>query len=65
MDTGTVAAFVSIIGMVFSFFGASIDPQLISGAVQGGIAIATFVAAVWSWYQHRQKTAALVAAGVR
>ena len=65
MDSGTISALVAVIGLALTYFGAGIDPTLITGAVQGVFAVVSFVAAVWSWWSHRQKNATMVAAGLR
>jgi hypothetical protein len=58
MDSGEISAIVAVIGMALSYFGITVDPALVNGAVAGGIAIVTFGAALYSAYSHRQKNLA-------
>lgn len=54
MNSGEVSSIVAIVGMVFTYLGiTSVDSTIITGAVNGIIAIITFGAAIWSWYVHR------------
>jgi hypothetical protein len=56
MNSGEVAAIVSIIGMLFNYLGVtSINSDVITGAVNGVIAIAVFGCGIYSWYIHRTK----------
>ncbi len=58
-STGEVAAVVAVIGVVLSGLGITgIDTGMVNSAVNGGIALATLVAALISWYQHRKVNAA-------
>jgi len=57
MSSGEIANIVGILGMLFTFFNISVDPQLLYTAVQGIAAIITIGALCWSWYQHRQTSA--------
>ncbi len=57
-STGEVAAIVAVLGVVLSGLGVTgIDAGMVSGAVNGAIALATLVAAIISWYQHRKVNA--------
>lgn len=59
MDSGEIASVVAIVGLGFSYFGITgIDSSVVTGAINGIIAIVTFAAALWSWYIHRQTNAA-------
>jgi hypothetical protein len=54
MDSGEITSIVTIIGMIFTYLGiTSVDSTVITGAVNGLIAVVTFGAAIWSWYVHR------------
>ena len=63
ITSGELAALATIIGTGLSFLGVTgIDASVISGAINGVIAIATFAAAIYAWSQHKN---AVVAAGIR
>jgi hypothetical protein len=56
MDSGEITSIVTIIGMIFTYLGiTSVDSTVITGAVNGLIAVVTFGAAIWSWYIDRTK----------
>jgi hypothetical protein len=56
MDSGEISSIVTIVGLGFSYFGITgIDSSVVTGAINGLIAVVTFGAALWSWYSHRQK----------
>ncbi len=57
-STGEVAAIVAVLGVVLSGLGITgIDAGMVNSAVNGTIALATLVAAIISWYQHRKVNA--------
>lgn len=51
-NTGIATSVATIIGAALLTFGISIDPSLVSNAVQGVVAIVTLGAALWSAYEH-------------
>jgi hypothetical protein len=55
MDSGTIAAIVTVLGVITAYFGYNVDPTLLNTAVQGVVAIVTVVAGAWSIYKHTQK----------
>lgn len=54
MNSGEVATIVAIVSMLLNYFGAAVDPTVITNAVQGFFAIVTFCGLLWSWYIHRE-----------
>lgn len=59
IDGGEIAAIVTGIGLVLTYFGVTgIDSSIITGAVEGVVGIVTFISAFYSWYSHHQKNAA-------
>jgi len=55
MTSGEATGLVAVIGSFLTFLGVTgVDAGTISGAVNGIIGIVTFVAAVWTWWKHRQ-----------
>ena len=64
MDSGETSSLVALLGGILTAFGAGNIVPTIGPAIQGILAIVTFGAAVWSFISHRNKTNALIAAGV-
>lgn len=65
MDAGETTALITIIGGILTVLGAGNVVPLIGPALQGLLAIITFGAAVWSFVSHRNKNAAIAAAGIK
>lgn len=62
LDSGEIAATVAVVGMFLNYLGITgIDSGVITGAINGFIAVITLGAAVWSVYSHRAKNIAAVA----
>lgn len=58
MQSSEIPAIATFVGTIFTFMGITgIDSSLISGAIQGVIALVTLVLAIVSWYKHRQVAA--------
>lgn len=56
MNSGEVAAIVAVVGMLFNYLGiTSVNSDVITGAINGIIAICVFGAGIYSWYVHRTK----------
>lgn len=64
MDTGAAMAIIAVIGSLLTWLGAGDLVPLVGPAVQGLLTLITFGAGVWSWYSHKQKTAAIQSAGI-
>jgi len=63
ITSGELAAVVTLIGAALSMLGVTgVDAGMVNAAANGVIAIITFVAAIYAWYQHRN---AVIAAGFR
>ena len=59
MDSAEIASIVTIAMLALNYFGITgIDSGMITGAINGILALAAFCAAIWSWYGHRQVNAA-------
>lgn len=60
MDSGSISALVAIAGMFLSALGITgVDSSVLNSAANGVISIVAIGAALWSWYSHRTKSAAL------
>jgi uncharacterized iron-regulated membrane protein len=54
ITSGEVAGVVAMIGTGMTFLGITgVDATVVNNAVNGLIAIVTFVSAVWIWWKHR------------
>lgn len=52
-------ALTTVIGTFLSFLGVTgVDAGVISGAVNGIIALLTFATAIWAWRAHKSAVAA-------
>jgi hypothetical protein len=59
MDSGEISAIIAFLGSIAVYFNAGDLVPYIGPTVQGVIAVITFGAAAWSWYQHRAKNNAI------
>lgn len=58
IDSGEIAAIVTVVGGLATGFGAGDLVPLIGPAVQGLLAIISLMAGVYSWWSHREKNIA-------
>lgn len=65
MDGGSTFAIVAVITSLLTYVGAGDLVPLVGPAIQGLLAIISLAAGIYSWYSHRQKTAAMQSAGIR
>lgn len=58
MDTGYIASWVTIIGMVLTFAGiTNVDPAVLTSVVTGVIGAVTLIGAIYAHYKRPSVTA--------
>lgn len=66
MDSGQIASIVAVLGLILSTLGVTgVDSSVLTGLVNGVVSAVTLVAALWSFYSHRDKTATLASMGIK
>lgn len=53
MSNPEIASLITILGGILTAFGAGNVVPTVGPAIQGILAIVTFAAAIYSWWQHR------------
>ncbi len=65
MDSGEITSLAAIVCGLLTAFGAGDLVPFVGPALQGALAIITLITAVASFVSHRNKTVAMVAAGIK